>query len=177
MRTAFAVFIVLATARASLDDPRPAGLRPGDEVVAWEPVHVSGPRAGTKTCPVCIYLDAPVLLAFAKDEAAAEKLAKPFEAIAAAHATGKLRVLLVVVDGSEEPLKALAKDQGAQCLMVCYPDPERKEKQLKAYKIDPAAENTIVLYQNYVVKQAWAGLAPGDVPKLKAATDPYLPMR
>jgi hypothetical protein len=51
MRTAFAVFVVLATARASLADPWPAGLRPGDEVVAWEPVHVAGPHAGTKTCP------------------------------------------------------------------------------------------------------------------------------
>ncbi|AGA30383.1 YceI family protein [Singulisphaera acidiphila] len=29
MRTAFAVFVVLATAPASLADPRPAGLRPG----------------------------------------------------------------------------------------------------------------------------------------------------
>jgi hypothetical protein len=47
MRTAFAVFVVLAMAQASLADPRPAGLRPGDEVVAWEPVHVAGPHAGT----------------------------------------------------------------------------------------------------------------------------------
>ena len=112
MRTAFAVFVVLATATACLADARPAGLRPGDEVVAWEPVHVAGPHAGTKTCPVCTYLDAPVLLAFAKDAAAAKKLVKPLEAIAAAHAKGKLRVLLVVVEGSEEPLKALAEDQG-----------------------------------------------------------------
>ena len=177
MRTAFAVFVVLVTARASLDDPRPAGLRPGDEVVAWEPVHVAGPHAGTKTCPVCTYLDAPVLLAFAKDDAAAKKLAKPLEAIAAAHAKGKLRVLLVVVDGTEGQLKAIAKDQGVQRLMLCYPDPERKEKQLNAYKIDPAAENTVVLYQDYVVKQAWAGLAPVDLPRLKAATDRYLPKR
>jgi protocatechuate 3,4-dioxygenase, beta subunit len=176
MRAAFAVFVVLATARASVADPRPAGLRPGDEVVAWEPVHVAGPHAGTKTCPVCTYLDAPVLLAVAKDEAAAKKLAKPLETIATAHAKGKLRVLLVV-DGSEEPLKALAKDQGVQRLMLCYPDPDRKEKQLTAYKIDPATENTVVLYQDYVVKQAWAGLASGDLPRLKAATDRYLPKR
>jgi hypothetical protein len=45
---------------------------------------------------------------------------------------------LLVVDGWEEPLKALAKDQGAQRLTLHYPDPERREKQLKAYKINPA---------------------------------------
>jgi len=150
-----------------------SGLRPGDEVSAWEPIHVAGPHAGTKTCPVCTYLDAPVLLAFAKDVAAAEKLAKSLEAIAIAHAPGKLKVVLVV-DGTEDELRKLAKEASLKSVMLCRPDPERKEKQLKAYKIDAAVSNTILLYQDYIVKQAWTDAAPADV---KKATDKYLPKR
>ena len=151
-----------------------SGLSPGEEVAAWEPVHLAGPHAGTKTCPVCTYLDAPVLLAFARDAAAATPLVRPLEAIAAAHEKGRLKVLLVVVNGGDE-LRQFATDHGVRRLMLCRPDPERWVKQLAAYKIDPKAANTILLYQDYTVKRRWAALAPAQLPELKAATDPHLP--
>src|SRR5579871_4119858 len=122
----FCCLIVLSTATAG--EPG-SGLRPGEEVSAWEPIHIAGPHAGTKTCPVCTYLEAPVLLAFAKDVNAAGNLAKPLEDIATAHRAGKLKVMLVVVDGSDEQLHKLAKDFALQYVMLCRPDPERKEKQ------------------------------------------------
>ena len=76
---------------AAEEGRRASGLRPGEEVSAWEPMHVAGPHAGTKTCPVCTYLEAPVLLAFARDMAAAEPLAAPLEEIARATARGNSR--------------------------------------------------------------------------------------
>jgi len=151
-----------------------SGLRPGDEVSAWEPIHLAGPHAGTKTCPVCTYLEAPVLLAFAKDLAAAEKLAKPLEAIAIAHRSGKLKVMLVVTEGTEEDLRKLAKDTSLKSVMLCCPDPSRKEKQLKAYKVDAAVSNTVMLYQDFTVKQTWTDASISDV---KTATNQYLPKR
>jgi hypothetical protein len=138
---------------------------------------VAGPHAGTKTCPVCTYLDAPVLLAFAKNTDAAEKLAKPLEAIAAAHRPGKLKVMLVVVDGTDEQLRQLAKAASIQAVMLVRPDPEKKDKQLKAYKIDATVSNTVILYQDYTVKAAWTGLTATDLGGLKTATDPYLPRK
>ena len=152
-----------------------SGLRPGDQVSAWEPIHVAGPHAGTKTCPVCTYLDAPVLLAFAGNVDTAGKLAKPLEDIAAAHRSGKLKVMLVVVDGTDEQLRRLAKDASIRAVMLVRPDPERKEKQLKAYKIDATASNTVMLYQDYTVKNVWTGLKDADLALLKTATDTYLP--
>ena len=118
MQTTFGFLFLVSFSVAIAGEPT-SGLRPGDEVSAWEPVHVAGPHAGTKTCPVCTYLEAPVLLAFAKDMDAAEKLAKPLEQIAVAHRSGKLKVVLVVVDGSEDQLHKLAKDYALQTVMLC----------------------------------------------------------
>ena len=176
MRTALALGFLLAASAASAVEPA-SGLRPGDDVLAWEPIHVAGPHAGTKTCPVCTYLDAPVLLAFAKDVDAAEKLAKPLEAIAIAHRLGKLKVMLVVVECTDERLRKLAKDSALETLMLVRPDPERKEKQLKAYKIDATTVNTVMLYQDYSVKHSWTGLGSVGLAEVKVAADKYLPKR
>lgn len=152
----------------------PAGLRPGDEVSAWEPVHVAGPHAGTRTCPVCAYLDAPVLLAFAPDAAAAAKLVGNLEAIAAAHARGRLKVILVVVEGSDEQLQKLAMHHAVRHLMLCRPDPERRDKQLRLYKVDPAAASSVLLYADYTVRKTWPA---ADLRAAKAAAAAYLPKK
>ena len=176
MRTTLGLLFVFAMSTASAGEPI-SGLRPGEEVTAWEPIHVAGPHAGTKTCPVCTYLDAPVLLAFAKNVEAAEPLAKPLEAIAAAHRSGKLKVMLIVVDGSDEQLRKLAKEASIKDVMLVRPDPERKEKQLKLYKIDASAATTIMLYQEYIVKSAWTDANATGLADVKMATDKYLPKR
>jgi hypothetical protein len=176
MRTTVGLFCLVAVSTA-FGGESISGLRPGDEVSAWEPIHVAGPHAGTKTCPVCTYLEAPVLLAFAKNVEAAEQLARPLEDIAVAHRQDKLKVMLVVVDGSDEQLIKLAKDAGIRSLMLVRPDPARKAKQLQAYKIDASATNSIMLYQDYIVKQSWTGVKSADLTSVKTATEKYLPGR
>jgi protocatechuate 3,4-dioxygenase, beta subunit len=170
--SAVGLLLVLAVLLQGAEPKSPA-LKPGDEVSAWEPVHIAGPHAGTKTCLVCTYLDAPVLLAFARDVTEAAKLAPTLEGIAANHVKGKLKVALVVVDGSDEQLKKLAKDHTIQKLMLCRFDPERKAKHLALYKIDPKALNTILLYQDYTVRKTWANATNADFADIKKATDAY----
>jgi hypothetical protein len=176
MRRLFGTLALIALGTGSATaGPADSGLRPGEEVSAWEPIHVAGPHAGTKTCPVCTYLDSPVLLAFAKDVAAATDLVVPLENIATAHAKVKLKVLLVVVNCTDEEIRKFATDHSIQNLMLCRPDPRRQEKQLKAYKIDASVTNTILLYQNYTVRQNWAAMAAPRLSELKTATEAYLP--
>lgn len=177
MRTIVGFCCLVALSTTAIAAEPISGLQPGAEVSAWEPIHVAGPHAGTKACPVCTYLDAPVLLAFARDLEAAEKLARPLEDIAVAHRLGKLKVMLVVVEGSDEQIRKLAKDSAIQSTMLVRPDPERKEKQLRAYKINASVPNTIMLYQDYKVKFVWADVKPADLSGVKRAADNYLPRR
>ncbi|MFO0801986.1 MAG: hypothetical protein U0791_02520 [Gemmataceae bacterium] len=169
MRTTALLLCLFSASVAVAGDPA-SGLRPGEEVTAWEPIHVAGPHAGTKTCPVCTFLDAPVLLAFAKDMDEAGKLAKPLEGLAA----GKLKVMLIVIEGSDEQLRSLAKDAGIRNLMLVRPDPERKEKQLKIYKIDATVSNTLMLYQDYIVRNCWTGLKATELALVQDAAKKYL---
>jgi protocatechuate 3,4-dioxygenase, beta subunit len=178
MRSLFAALIAIALGSATGMAQSPAsGLQPGEEVSAWEPVHVAGPHAGTKTCPVCTYLEAPMLLAFARDIPAAAELAGPLEAIAKTHAGAKLKVILVVETGSSEELQKLARDHAIANLMLCRPDPERRDKQLRAYKIDSSVANIVLLYRNYTVTRNWTALPADHLSELKSATDVYLPNR
>jgi len=169
--------VLVSVGLAAAAEPRAAGLRPGEEVSAWEPVHVAGPHAGTKTCPVCTYLEAPVLLAFAKDAKVAARLVPTLEGIGAAHAAGKLKVMLVVVDGTTEELTALAKAASVRRVMLCLPDAEKKAKQLKAYKVDSLGTSSLILCQDYTVKKAWADVTAGDLADVKKAADAHLPRR
>ena len=168
------LLIALITGVAVAGGSELQGLRPNDEVSAWEPVHVAGPHAGTKTCPVCTYLDAPVLLAFAKDLAAAGSLAGPLEEIAETHRQGKLKVMLVVLDASDDQLRRLAKAHSLRRMMLCHPDPAERDKQLAAYKIDPSAPASVILYQDYLVRKAWPSVTATTAAELKKATAPYL---
>jgi hypothetical protein len=165
------VMIVAATG-TDLAEPPTSGLRSGGEVSAREPIHLAGPQADTRTCPVRTHLEAPVQLAFEKDVVAAEILAKPLEEIAKSYAKGELKVLLVVVDGSDGQLLRFAKDHSIIHVMLCRPDPELRVKQLKAYEIDPSASSTVMLYQDDTVKKSWTALTAPDLTRSKAATDP-----
>ena len=153
------------------------GLKRGDEVAAWEPIHIAGPHAGTKTCPVCTYLDAPVVLSFTKDVDAADKLVPTLENLAMTHAKGKLKVVLVVLDGTDDAIKALDKTHRVEALMLCRPDPARKAKQLQVYKIDQSLVNSAILYQDYVVKKTWKDLGKDSLAEVVAEAAVYLPKR
>jgi len=71
----------------------------------------------------------------------------------------------------------MAKDSAIQSVMLVRPDPERKEKQIKAYKINVAVSNTVMFYQDYKVKNAWVDVQTADLADVKAATNRYLPKR
>ena len=90
------------------------------------------------------------------------------------HPMGKLRVVLVVLDASDEKLRKLAEDNQIRRLMLLRPDAERGAKQLAAYKIDPAVTNTVMLYEGYVVKQSWFAIGVADLPALRQACAPFM---
>jgi hypothetical protein len=144
-----AVSLLLAAPPAGLK----SGLQPGEEVAAWNPIHVAGPDKGTNACPVCTYLDKPVVLIFTKDGANAAALAEQLEKLVAAHEAAGLKGFLIVTDGTPGKLAKMAADRRIVKSGVCYPDPETKAHDLgELYKINPAAENTVLLYKDFRVR-------------------------
>lgn len=58
-----------------LASPPQVGLKIGDTVSAYEPHHVSGPDANTETCPVCKYVNRPMVQVWTRRDAPDNTLA------------------------------------------------------------------------------------------------------
>jgi hypothetical protein len=166
--TEFVRVVVLVALAAAGTEPA-SGLRPGDEVAAWHPVHVTGPEAGTTHCPVCTYLDKPVVLAFAATAAAAGPLAERVEGLLARYEKAGVRGLVVVTAGTAADLKKLAADRKLTRVSLCLLDPDTRAKDLKRYRVAAAAATTVTVYRDYTVTAGFTDLAEKDFPKLDAA--------
>src|SRR5271156_998321 len=94
--------IILVTtvpmAPSAIASPPQSGLQKGESVEPWNPIHVAGPDRGTNTCPVCSYLERPVVVIFAKDSVETIKLAMRLEKLVATHQKNELKGVLTVLD-------------------------------------------------------------------------------
>lgn len=171
------VFILAAfalTLSAAAPPPVP-GLKPGDEVEPWNPVHVAGPDKGTNNCPVCTYLEKPVVVAFVKETPNSAELLVRLEAIAREHRKTGLRVVVAVTDAGPEKVKELGDAAGVTDVALCCLSAKTGAKELKAYKIDPGAENTVILYKNYVVTATFVNVPAKAAGPLAEAVKKLLP--
>jgi len=91
--------LVMGAAVASAGEVK-SGLQPGEEAAAWNPIHVAGPDRGTTKCPICTYLERPMVVIFTKDSTNAAALAARLERLVANHARHELKGFTLVIDGT-----------------------------------------------------------------------------
>jgi protocatechuate 3,4-dioxygenase beta subunit len=152
-----------------------SGLAVGDEVHAWNPLHVAGPDKGTNACPICTYLERPMIQVFARDGAQVGGLARKLEQLVLAHQKAEFKAFLIVVDGKPEVLKKLGEEHKIAYSALCYPDPASKAEDLGKYQINPDAANTLILYRDYKVTACFVNLDPKDFGKVEEAVRKMLP--
>jgi protocatechuate 3,4-dioxygenase beta subunit len=155
--------------------PPLSGLRPGETVEPWNPLHVAGPDRGTNTCPVCTYLEKPVVVVFARDTPNTAALTAKLEALAAEKRKTGLRIVVAVLDAGPDRLARLAAELKIADVALCHLNPKTRAKDLKAYKIDPAAENTVMVYKNYTVSDTLVDLPAAAFDRVAAAAAKQLP--
>ena len=155
--------------------PPASGIRPTETVEPWNPLHVAGPNRGTNTCPVCSYLEKPVVVVFAKDTANTVALAAKLEALAADKRKAGLKVVVAVVDATPERLTRLAAELKIADVALCHLNPKSRAAELKAYRINAAAENTIMVYKDYTVSATFVDLPVADFEKVTAAVGKLVP--
>ena len=155
--------------------PPASGLRPGETVEPWNPLHVAGPDRGTNTCPVCAYLEKPVVVVFARDTPNTAALTARLEALAADKRKTGLRVVVGVVDAGPERLARLAADLKIADVALCHLNPKTRDKEQKAYRIDPAAENTVIVYKDYTVTETFVNLPAAGADRVAAAVKNLAP--
>jgi protocatechuate 3,4-dioxygenase, beta subunit len=147
-----------------------SGLAPGETVEPWRPIHVAGPDRGTTACPICTYLEKPAVVVFTRDGENAVELARRVEALVAANGDKGLKGFVVVLDSTPERLAKTARRAGVSRSALCYPDPASREEDLQAYKINPAATSTVLVYKDYTVAARFVDLSAKDFGRVEAAT-------
>ncbi len=147
-----------------------SGLQKGEDIIPWNPIHVAGPNAGTNACPVCTYEARPAVVIFTRDGKNAWQLAGRLENLVVEQRPMDLKGFVVVVDSaSPEQLKQRAASEHLSHIGICYPDPQTADHDLKEYRINPAALNTVMFYRQYKVAGNWANLDAGDFEQVRSA--------
>lgn len=143
-----------------------SGLQVGDDIIPWNPIHVAGPNAGTNACPVCTYEARPAIVIFAKRSADLSALAIRLQDLVNHRRDIDLKGFLIVLDSTPTKLTEFAMQNNLLQIGVCYPDPAEREKDLTEYKINPASDNTAIVYRNYKVTGNFVNLQSGDFDKV-----------
>jgi hypothetical protein len=118
----------------------------------FEPLNVTGPSAGEKSCLYCRNGANPVVMIFAREiSEPLTQLIKKVDAATSDHQDTKMGSFVVFLGDSEElspRLKQLAdKEQIKQTVLSVH-----EQTGPKAYKVSPEADVTVVLYTNHEVK-------------------------
>jgi hypothetical protein len=153
-----------------------SGLQRGEEVSAWNPIHVAGPDKGTRICPVCTYLEKPAVVIFTRDGNNAAALAERLEKLVTANERKNLKGFVVVLDSTPEKIAKMAADKRIAKIGLCFPDPRTKAKDLgERYKVNSKAVNTIIVYKDYKVTANFVNLDARQFERIEAAVKQILP--
>ena len=93
-------------------------------------------------------------------------MAEKLEKLVAANEAKGLKGLVNVIDGSADKLEKFAADKNISKIALCF---SKNKGDLTSYKINPEAENTIIVYKGKKVTANFANLKADDFSKLEEA--------
>lgn len=154
-----------------------SGLQSGEMVSAFEPAHVTGPDAGTKTCPVCKYGKTPAVQVWVNGDKPenVSKIADALEAAIKMEGSDKLKGFIIFIKPksmTEDALKGQLKMVADKChlsnVALTYVDGPKSEF-VGQYKINTSADvkNTVIVYHDMKVNANFVNLK-GDEKGLKS---------
>ncbi len=138
----------------------------GEKITPFHPTHVTGPDAGTTTCPPCKYGNTPAVQVWVNgdDTANVLKIAGKLNEVAKKDEDFKAFIIFVVDPAKkakmETTLKDAAKSTGYNAIAMAWV-PNNSEY-LKAYKIDKAAKNTVLVYKDRKVTHNWVNMVANE---------------
>jgi protocatechuate 3,4-dioxygenase beta subunit len=149
-----------------------AGLAIGEYVPAYDPFHVSGPDAGTATCPVCKYINRPMVQVWINGESDenAKKIAGVLQTAAVKYSKDPhdfKGFLVWLINKSDEAdtkthLTDLAKAANAPKVAFAYLD--KAEEAVKSYEfpLNGNVRNIVFVYVNRKVVAKYVNFEPNE---------------
>jgi hypothetical protein len=142
-----------------------SGLNAGEYVSAFEPNHVTGPHAGTKTCPPCTFGQLPQVQMWVNGDDAENvaSLAKILNDTMAAKKASDLHTFVIFVtdaknkDSMQAKIKKLSEKVGKTVAMAWV---DKNDQSVDDYKINTGSDvkNTIFVYEKMKVVDKFVNL-------------------
>ncbi len=140
-----------------------SGLKPGEMVTPFHPKHVSGPDAGTDTCPPCKYGARPAVQVWVNGDSDenVSKLTASLSKAVDAHKDKELKafvVMLTMCQGCEAKAKSVGEKTEHKNIGIAYLP--NNDAAVKNYKINVSSEvkNTVMVYKNKRVAATFVNL-------------------
>ena len=154
--------------------PVDSGLKLGESVTPFHPQHVSGPDAGTDTCPPCKYGNRPAVQVWSNmdDEANTMAIAKNLSDQVASSKT-ELKAFMINLsscDACIDGTKTMAGKAGLKNIAMAYLP--KTDEAVSAYKVntESTVKNTVFVYKNKKVVAKFVNLK-ADKAGLKSLND------
>lgn len=161
--------------------PLVSGVEIGGRLAPFEPTHVAGPDAGTRTCPVCKYGARPAVQVWlnTEDMKSAASIAQALDRAVAAGSRSDLKGFVVFIRrsrGAEDryaaQLREFATKNNLHNVGVTYVDAP-SDQAVRSYRIntDPKVRNTVFVYRDRKVQSKFVNLpaTSGGLDELAAA--------
>jgi len=152
-RTGLALAAVSLMAVSAFAGPIASGLKPGQPVGAFDVVDVNGPNKGKQLCYRCQYGRQPVVAAFIKSSPAESAgLVGGIQKLVEEHQGKGLKSFIVFMGGPElkPAIEKLAAEKKVTVPMTFLPEGPGASD-IAAYKINPEAKNTVMLWNKGAV--------------------------
>lgn len=161
-----AVSLALCVLASPLDEN---GLRVGEFMGAYEPHHVTGPDAGTDTCPVCEYINRPMVQVWTNGSHHEwlAQVAPTIERATKKNAAHEFKSFVIqVIDTAREKtstvreLKNLAKEKRLSLLALTYLDRFDGAVEAHKFRLDSTSKNVIFVYVNRKIEKKFVNFEP-----------------
>jgi hypothetical protein len=157
----------LAFAPRPVSEPK-SGLDIGELVSAFNPTHVTGPLAGTDSCPPCTYGNLPMVQAWVNGDskenitAVAKTLDQQMEAKSGAELKTFVIVLTSDPKSTAAELKEIGETNHLKYVALAYLD--KKSPSVDDYKVAVNSEvkNTVFVYKKRRVESKFVNLNPDE---------------
>jgi hypothetical protein len=136
--------------------PVKSGPKPGDDVLPFHPLNVTGESAGKKACIVCRFGGNPVAAVFAREvNPQVARLIKKLDDAAVKNKADELGSFAVFCSKSDkvvDEIQKMAKAENLKETVIALEGPSGP----KEFNLNPDAEVTVVLYTDLTVKTTHA---------------------
>lgn len=139
-----------------------SGVAPGQSLVAFSPMHVTGADKNTLTCPICHYPTNPAVQVWVNtdDVKNLTPLISGLENATTAHTDKKLKVFVIFINPARWPqplisthLQYLARKASVKNVAMAYlPGPQDEAVGKYEINTDPRVKNTVFVYRYETVQ-------------------------